>query len=72
MKQRHNVQSITFVLIYLFLHVSALEIVFRDLLNVDRALPSTTHTENSNRYKAVGVFLKDTEGCQNGEQSKIP
>lgn len=70
MKQRHNVQSITFIFVS---HCeSGLEIVFRDLLDVDRVLPSKIHAKNSGRYTRVFFPSKDTEDCQNGEQSQIP
>jgi len=53
-KQRHNVQNITFV--FVCHYVSALEIAFGDLLDVDRVLPSKTYTENSDRYERVFFF----------------
>ena len=54
MKQRHDVQSITFIFIRHY--GSALQIVFGDLFDVDRVLPSKTHTKNSGRYKKVFFF----------------
>lgn len=54
MKQGHNVQSITSI--FLYHYVSALEVVFRDLFDADRVIPSKTHTKNSGRYERVFFF----------------
>lgn len=54
MKQRHSIQSITFI--FICHYVSALEIVFRDLFDVDGVLPSETHTKNSGKFEKVFFF----------------